>query len=96
MKRTRFSDTRIVTILRQADVGLKVKDLCREHGISEATYYNKVESHVRGAGRFGSQMAERGPERAVQADTDSFRSRLRESGLEGSTRLLTWSQGALR
>jgi len=40
MKRTRFSDTQIVGILKQADAGIKVKDLCREHGISEATYYN--------------------------------------------------------
>ena len=40
MKRTRFSETQIVTILKQADAGIKVKDLCREHGISEATYYN--------------------------------------------------------
>ena len=37
MKRTRFSETQIVGILKQADAGLKVKDLCREHGISEAT-----------------------------------------------------------
>ena len=40
MKRTRFSETQIVSILKQADAGIKVKDLCREHGISEATYYN--------------------------------------------------------
>ena len=40
MKRTRFSETQIVAILRQADAGNKVKDLCREHGISDATYYN--------------------------------------------------------
>ncbi|GJL56963.1 MAG: transposase [Nitrospirales bacterium] len=40
MKRTRFSDTQIVAILKQADAGIKVKDLCREHGISDATYYN--------------------------------------------------------
>ena len=40
MKRTRFSETQIVAILKQADAGIKVKDLCREHGISEATYYN--------------------------------------------------------
>lgn len=40
MKRTRFSESQIVAILKQADAGLKVKDLCREHGISEATYYN--------------------------------------------------------
>ena len=40
MKRTRFSEPQIVAILKQADAGLKVKDLCREHGISEATYYH--------------------------------------------------------
>ena len=40
MKRTRFSETQIVGILKQADAGIKVKGLCREHGISEATYYN--------------------------------------------------------
>jgi putative transposase len=40
MKRSRFSETQIVSILREADAGAKVKDLCRRHGISDATYYN--------------------------------------------------------
>ncbi len=40
MKKTRFTESQIVSILKSADAGLKVKDLCREHGISEATYYN--------------------------------------------------------
>lgn len=40
MKRTRFSETQIVSILKEADAGVKVKDLCRKHGISDATYYN--------------------------------------------------------
>ena len=40
MKRTRFSESQIVAILKQGDAGIKVKDLCREHGISDATYYN--------------------------------------------------------
>ena len=40
MKTSRFSETLIITILKQADVGIKVKDLCREHGISDVTYYN--------------------------------------------------------
>jgi putative transposase len=40
MKKTRFTETQIVAILKSADAGMKVKDLCREHGISEATYYN--------------------------------------------------------
>lgn len=40
MKRSRFTETQIVSILKEADVGAKVKDLCRKHGISDATYYN--------------------------------------------------------
>ena len=40
MKRTRFRETQIVAILKQADAGLKVKDFCQEPGISDATYYN--------------------------------------------------------
>lgn len=40
MKTSRFSETQIITILKQADGGIKVKDLCREHGVSDATYYN--------------------------------------------------------
>lgn len=40
MKKSRFTETQIVAILKMADAGMKVKDLCREHGISEATYYH--------------------------------------------------------
>lgn len=40
MKRSRFSETQIVSILKEADAGAKVKDLCRRYGISDATYYN--------------------------------------------------------
>lgn len=40
MKRSRFTETQIISILKEADSGMKVKDVCRRHGISDATYYN--------------------------------------------------------
>ena len=40
MKKSRFSESQIVSILKEADAGMKVSELCRKHGISDATYYN--------------------------------------------------------
>lgn len=40
MKRTRFTETQIIAILKEADNGMLVKDVCRKYGISDATYYN--------------------------------------------------------
>ena len=35
----RFTEEQIIGFLREADAGLKVKDLCRKHGVSEPSYY---------------------------------------------------------
>ncbi len=40
MKKSKFSETQIVGILKEGDAGVPVKDICRKHGISDATYYN--------------------------------------------------------
>ena len=40
MKRSQFSETRIISILSKVDAGLSVKEVSRKHGISDATYYN--------------------------------------------------------
>ena len=36
----RFTEERIIGILKEAEAGLKVAEVCRTYGISEATYYN--------------------------------------------------------
>ena len=40
MKKSRFSETQILKALKEAESGRMVKDVCREYGISDATYYN--------------------------------------------------------
>jgi len=39
MKKSRFSDSQILSILKQNEQGVSVPDLCREHGMSSATFY---------------------------------------------------------
>jgi len=40
MKKSRYSENQIVKILKEVEAGKMVKDVCREYGISDATYYN--------------------------------------------------------
>lgn len=40
MKHKRFTEEQIIGILKQAEAGMKIVDLCRMHGISDATFYN--------------------------------------------------------
>ena len=39
MRKSRYSEEQIIRVLRQVETGQKVKDVIREHGISEQTYY---------------------------------------------------------
>ena len=39
MKKSRFSDSQIMAILKQAESGMPVPEFCREHGMSSASFY---------------------------------------------------------
>lgn len=40
MKRSKFTESQIIFALKQAETGVKVEEVCRKMGISEATFYN--------------------------------------------------------
>lgn len=39
MKRSRFTEEQVIAILKEQEAGMKTADVCRKHGISEATFY---------------------------------------------------------
>lgn len=39
MKRTKFTESQIIGILKEQELGKKVADICRDHGISQPTFY---------------------------------------------------------
>jgi putative transposase len=40
MKRSRFTQSQVMSVLNEGDAGAKVKDVCGRHGISDAAYCN--------------------------------------------------------
>ena len=84
MKKSRFTETQIVSILSEADGGMKVQEVCRKHGISPATYY-AWKSKYGGLGaselkRIKELEAENAELKRMYADTSLERDALQEPG----------------
>lgn len=65
MKHSRFTDEQIVGILKEQESGLRTADVCRKHGISEATFYKYK---AKFGGGFRCSQAESSGRRERQAE----------------------------
>jgi putative transposase len=72
VKKKRFSEEQIIAVLKEAEAGAKVLDLCRRHGISDATFYNWKAKYAgmeltRFRGRFSAWVTSGYPQGARRA-----------------------------
>ena len=73
MKRSRFTEEQIIGILKEQEAGQRTADVCRRHGISEATFY-KYKS------KFGGmQVSDAKRLRALEAENAQLKKLLAES-----------------
>jgi len=67
MKKSKFTETQIVGILGQHEKGMKVVDLCRDHGISQATFYQWQRKYA------GMQATDLKRLRELEAELNQFK-----------------------
>jgi putative transposase len=78
MKSSRFSEEQIIGILKQAQAGMKIVDLCRMHGISDVTFY-------KWRGKYGGlEVSEAKRLRALEAENKKLKQLLADTILENN------------
>jgi putative transposase len=78
MKRSKFSEEQIIGVLKEHEGGAKTADLCRKHGISEATFYNWKS-------RFGGlEVSEVRRLRALESENAKLKKLLAEAHLDNA------------
>ena len=78
MKRKRFSEEQIIAVLKEHDAGVKTADLCRKHGISEATFYNWKSKYG------GLEVSEAKRLRALESENAKLKKLLAEAHLDNA------------
>ena len=79
MKRSRFSEEAIIGILKEHQAGLSAAELCRKHGISDATFYNWRSKYG------GMDVSDAKRLQALQAENAKLKKLLAESVMDVST-----------
>lgn len=76
MKGKRFTEEQIIGVLKEAEAGAKTKELCRQHGISDATFYNwKAKYH-------GMTVSEARRLKELEAENSKLKRLLAEAELD--------------
>jgi putative transposase len=75
MKRTRFSEEPIIGVLKEHEAGVKTADVCRKHGISEATFYSWKSKYG------GLEVSEAKRLRALESENAKLKKLLAEAHL---------------
>jgi len=79
MKRSRFSEEQIIGILKEHQAGLGAKELCRKHGISDATFYKWRSKYG------GMEVSDARRLKALEAENAKLKKMLAEQMLDVST-----------
>lgn len=74
----RFTEEQIIGLLKEAEAGMKVAEVCRKHGISDATYYNWKAKYG------GMTVAEAQRLKALEAENARLKKLLAESMLDNA------------
>jgi putative transposase len=79
MKKSRFTEERIVTILKEHQAGLSATDLCRKYGISDATFYTWRKKYG------GMELSQARKLKALEEENAKLKKLLAESMMDAST-----------
>jgi|TARA_R100000501_G_C2587049_1_gene88275 putative transposase len=79
MKRSRFSEEQIIVILKEHQAGLGAKELCRKHGVSDATFYKWRSKYG------GMEVSDAKKLKALEAENAKLKKLLAEQMMDVST-----------